>query len=164
MDRIWAPWRIQFILGQKPGPEQKKGCIFCEKPKENRDAENFILERGKKCFTLLNLYPYNSGHLMVVPYLHTASLEDLDPETHGEMMETVSRMTAMMRNVLQPHGFNVGMNLGAVAGAGIKDHLHMHVVPRWTGDVNFMPVLDDTRIINEHIEETYRRMMEGLGK
>lgn len=151
---ITAPWRIGYILGKKP-----RGCVFCRIAKDpRRDAENFVLRRGSRTFTLLNLYPYNNGHLMVVPYKHTADLGRLDAETLSEMMRETVFWTAAMAKALRTDGFNIGMNLGRGAGAGIADHLHLHIVPRWIGDANFMPVLGDTKVLPVSLEETYRRL------
>ncbi len=153
MEQIWAPWRIEYIRKAK-----EDGCILCRKPKENNDEANFILYRGQNNFVLLNIYPYNPGHLMVVPYKHTANLADL---TDGEIIEhfdLVKRSLGLLKEVLNPTGFNIGLNLGKVAGAGIATHLHTHIVPRWEGDTNFMPVLSDTRIIPEALAATYRSL------
>ena len=153
MERIWAPWRIPYIRLQKPA-----GCIFCDKPKENKDEENLILYRGKQNFVIMNAYPYNPGHLMVVPYRHTGKLEDMGPEERNEHYEIVSRAVGILRGVTMTESFNIGMNLGRVAGAGIDDHIHTHIVPRWNGDNNFMPVVADTRIISESMEDIYKRL------
>jgi ATP adenylyltransferase len=153
MERIWAPWRIRYI-------EQGKveGCILCDKPKENKDAENYILYRGKKNFVILNSYPYNPGHLMVAPYRHLDSPEKLTDEELREHYELVIKSLAVLREVFKPGGFNIGMNLGRVAGAGIADHIHSHVVPRWGGDSNFMPVMADVRVLPQALEDSYRKL------
>lgn len=153
MKDLWSPWRIEYVLQKKP-----KGCIFCTKCQENLDEENLILFRGEHNFVILNRYPYNNGHLMVVPYRHVNMLNDLTPDEQVEMMQLVSLSIQVLTESMHPDGFNVGMNLGASAGAGIKDHIHMHVVPRWTGDTNFMPVLSDTRVIVEALEQSYARL------
>jgi ATP adenylyltransferase len=153
MEHIWAPWRIRYI-------EQAdvKGCFLCEKPKENKDTENYILHRGQQNFVILNSYPYNPGHLMIAPYRHLDSPEKLtDAELH-EHYEIVRRSLAVLREVFKPAGFNVGMNLGRVAGAGIADHIHTHIVPRWSGDTNFMPVMADIRVIPEALAESYEKL------
>jgi len=134
------------------------GCIFCDKPNENNDAENLILHRGRSSFVLLNLYPYNNGHLMVAPYLHTATLDDLDDAALLEMMTLTRAAQVVVRSAYGAHGFNIGMNLGAVAGAGIADHLHMHVVPRWNGDTNFMPVIGDTKVMPDTLAGSYAKL------
>ena len=158
MERLWAPWRMQYVAGAA----KSEGCIFCEKWKAGEDAENLLLCRGETCFTILNLFPYNNGHLMVVPVRHVADIVDLAPAEHAEMFRQMQRAVTALRETMRPHGFNVGFNLGQAAGAGIADHLHLHVVPRWTGDTNFMPVLGDTRVISEALEETYRKLKKEL--
>jgi ATP adenylyltransferase len=150
METLWAPWRIGYIIGEKP-----EGCIFCVKAAEDRDAENYIVWRGRRCFVILNIFPYNNGHVMVVPYAHVASLEDLDPETSQELMSLTQQALGVLRRTMRPAGFNIGINLGAAAGAGVADHVHIHVVPRWVGDTNFMPVLSDTRVISQSLESSY---------
>ncbi len=153
MRQIWAPWRIEYIQMEKP-----EGCILCEKPRQNSDATNYILYRGDKNFVIMNSYPYNSGHLMIVPYRHIANLEELTNEELHEHIEIVSRSVKVLRQVFNPDGFNIGMNVGRIAGAGIDKHIHTHIVPRWEGDTNFMPVLSDTKVINEALAETYRKL------
>jgi ATP adenylyltransferase len=154
MDRLWTPWRMSYIgTAEKP-----VGCIFCVKPTEQRDEENFILYRGERAFVLLNLYPYNSGHLMVVPYLHTGDLAALAPEIANEVFALTQRSVSALTTVYHPQGFNVGINLGEVAGGSISAHLHVHVVPRWGGDTNFMPVTAETKVLPETLDQTYRRL------
>ena len=153
MKYIWAPWRIQYILEEKP-----KGCILCDKPKENKDAQNHLLYRGEKNFILMNLYPYNPGHLLVAPYRHMASLEELTDEERNEHYKLVSRSVSILREEFGADGFNLGGNLGKVAGAGIDDHFHSHIIPRWQGDTNFMTVLDDVRVIPQALAETYDKL------
>jgi len=157
MERIWAPWRIQYIQMEKP-----EGCILCEKPGQNNDAQNYILHRGDKNFIILNSYPYNPGHLMVAPYRHVASLEKLTDEERQEHFEIVSRSVRVLRQVFNPGGFNIGINLGKAAGAGIEDHFHTHIVPRWQGDTNFMPVLSDVRVLPEALADTYQKLKGKL--
>ena len=154
MKYLWAPWRIEYI---KKATEEE-GCILCHKPAQDDDAANYILYRGKKNFVVLNAYPYNSGHLMVAPYRHVASLEELTKEELHEHYEIVSRSLTVLKQEFGPAGFNIGMNLGRIAGAGIDKHLHSHIVPRWAGDTNFMPVIGDTGVINEALAETYKRL------
>ncbi len=151
MKQIWAPGRIDYIRGEKP-----LGCILCDKPKEDRDQENLILHRGKHGFVLLNLYPYNSGHLMVCPYQHVDTLEELSDEIAANLMQILKTSLAALRKAFQPEGHNIGLNLGKAGGAGIDDHLHFHLVPRWAGDTNFMTVVSESRVIPEDIGETYR--------
>jgi ATP adenylyltransferase len=150
MKYVWAPWRIEYIKAEKPA-----GCIFCDKPKENKDKKNYILYRGKKNFVMLNSYPYNPGHLLVAPYRHIGNMEELTEAERNEHYELVSWSIVVLKKVLKPVGLNIGANLGRVAGAGIEDHFHSHVVPRWQGDNNFMPVLGDTKVIPQALADTY---------
>ena len=156
MDYLWAPWRIEYIKIAKE--EAKKGCILCSKPAAANDRKNLILHRGKHSFIIMNAYPYNSGHLMVAPKRHVANLEDLEDAERNELFAFVSHSIAVMKKTFNAEGFNVGMNLGRIAGAGIDTHIHTHVVPRWVGDTNFMPVTGDIRIVNEAILETYDKL------
>lgn len=153
MKRMWSPWRIEYILSEKP-----EGCIFCDKPRQDADADNLILFRGRFCYIIMNRYPYNNGHLMVVPYEHVSMPYELSHDTLLEMTLQINMCLQVLAEAMQPEGFNVGMNLGEAAGAGIKDHLHAHIVPRWTGDTNFMSVLDDTRVIVEALEHCYQTL------
>jgi ATP adenylyltransferase len=157
MKRMWTPWRIEYILSDKS--EKHSGCLFCNKANEKRDRENLILYRGERCYIILNLYPYNNGHLMVVPYAHCASVTDLDAATLGDMMLLVRRCVATLKKSMTPDGFNIGINIGHAAGAGVAHHVHMHVVPRWVGDSNFIPVLSETRLIPEDLNQTYERLL-----
>ncbi len=157
MENIWAPWRIDYILSKKPA-----GCIFCDKPRENKDEENLILLRGKNHFMIMNAFPYNNGHMMVVPYRHTATLAGWSAEEQQEMMELADLGVELLRRAMRPDGFNLGINMGLVGGAGVADHIHLHIVPRWNGDTNFMPVLADTRVISEHLRATYGKLKETL--
>ena len=154
MRNIWAPWRMKYI----EQPKKKEGCLFCRVIKEDRDEENHVLVRKERCFIMLNLYPYNNGHLMVSPYAHVASLEKLEMKDRNALFETVANAIANLRKEMNPEGFNVGINIGEVAGAGISAHIHVHVVPRWAGDTNFMPVTGETKVISQAIEETYQKM------
>ncbi len=153
MKYIWAPWRIQYIQGEKPS-----GCILCDKPKENKDAENYILFRAELNFIMLNSYPYNPGHLLIAPYRHVATPEDLTPAERNEHFKLVSRGITVLKEAFQPGGFNFGANLGKVAGAGIDDHFHSHIVPRWQGDTNYIPVLSDVRVVPQALADTYRAL------
>jgi len=153
MEQMWAPWRIKYIQMERP-----EGCILCDKPKENKDIQNYILFRGDKNFVILNSYPYNPGHLMVVPYRHVANLEDLTGDERQEHFELVSRSIKVLRQVFKPGGFNIGMNMGKAAGAGIDDHFHTHIVPRWQGDTNFMPVLAEVKVLPEALADTYKKL------
>jgi ATP adenylyltransferase len=153
MEQIWAPWRIEYIQMEKP-----EGCILCDKPSQNNDVQNYILHRGDKNFVIMNSYPYNPGHLMIAPYRHIASLEELTKEELHEHFDIVTRSIKLLRQVFNPGGFNIGMNIGQVAGAGIYRHVHTHIVPRWQGDTNFMPVISDVRVVPEALAETYNRL------
>ncbi len=153
MKQIWAPWRIEYIQMQKP-----EGCILCDKPKQKDDVANYILYRGDKNFVMMNSYPYNPGHLMVAPYRHVGHLEELTDEERHEHFDMVSQGVKLLKEIFSPAGFNIGMNLGRVAGAGIDDHVHTHIVPRWQGDTNFMPVIADVRVMPEALAETYNKL------
>lgn len=163
MDKLWAPWRIEYI---RNGIQNKNSsCFFCDYQKtKNEDQENLVLYRGEKNFVLMNYYPYNNGHLMVAPYLHTGDLSDLDSETKLEMMELVDESCNILQDKMQAEGFNAGLNIGSVAGAGVDDHLHMHIVPRWQGDTNFMPVLGHTKVISEGLLETWKNLKTEFDK
>ena len=151
--RIWAPWRLAYVKDASKDVEQ--GCIFCVKPGEEDDRENLIVHRGERCFVILNLYPYTNGHLMIAPYEHLSGIQELPGETTAEMMALAQRAIEVLEAQYEPHGFNVGFNQGRVAGAGVEHHIHMHVVPRWGGDTNFMPVLADTRVMPQTLDQTY---------
>ena len=153
MEQIWAPWRIQYIEMEKP-----EDCILCGKPGQNNDDVNYILYRGGQNFIILNSYPYNPGHLMVAPYRHIGSLEELTDKERNEHFEIVIRSVQVLRQVFDPGGFNIGMNLGKVAGAGIDDHVHTHIVPRWQSDTNFMPVLSDVRVMPEALTDIHQKL------
>jgi ATP adenylyltransferase len=144
---------MEYIQSRK-----SKGCVFCNALKSKDGLDNLIIYRGKTCFVTLNRYPYTSGHIMVLPFMHVRNLTDLDTETRSEMMELATRGTQVLAKVYNPQGFNVGLNLGEAAGAGIKEHIHMHVVPRWAGDSNFMTAVGETRMLPEDILESYRRI------
>ena len=153
MEQIWAPWRMKYIQMEKP-----RGCILCENTEQNNDAPNYILYRGDKNFVIMNSYPYNPGHLMIAPYRHIANLDELTNEELHEHFEIVSRSIKVLRQVFNPGGFNLGINMGKVAGVGIEDHFHTHIVPRWQGDTNFMPVISDVRVVPEALAETYEKL------
>lgn len=157
-DRMWAPWRMNYI----DGSHKNEGCIFCVKPKQDNDRENLLLYRGNKCHIIMNLFPYNNGHIMISPYKHTGNLEELDDEEMLEIMNLSGMCIKVMKNSINPAGFNAGFNLGKAAGAGVDDHLHFHIVPRWNGDTNFMPVLGETKVISEHILQTYDKLKKAI--
>lgn len=156
LDRLWTPWRASYVTGAA-GPRDD-ACFLCASPRADRDEETFILHRGARSYVLLNLYPYNSGHLMVAPYGHIGSLPALDRETATELWELTQLAVRALTQEYRPEGFNLGMNLSRAAGAGVPDHLHFHVVPRWVGDTNYMPVTAGTKVLPERLEETYRRL------
>jgi ATP adenylyltransferase len=180
---LWTPWRMQYITGDGQGGEgslkeanrgaaeeadlpqaESTGCVFCDRARMSpeHDRANLVLLRGERNFVILNLYPYNSAHLMVVPYLHTSDFASLDAQTTGEMTALLQRMLRTISQEYKPEGFNMGMNLGRVAGAGVADHVHMHLVPRWAGDTNFMPVVGQTKVMPELLETTYDRLKARL--
>jgi len=157
VERIWSPWRSVYIESFKSLPE-KEDCIFCEFPKLNQDEEKLILFRGKTCFVIMNLYPYNSGHLMVVPYQHTTELSLLTEECSTEIIALLAKCQKAVREELKAQGFNIGVNIGKVAGAGIEEHIHFHIVPRWNGDTNFMPVFADIKVVPEEMKKSYSKL------
>jgi ATP adenylyltransferase len=154
MSYLWTPWRLPYLRGEEPLPEE---CLFCLKPTAE-DAEAHILHRGALCYVILNRFPYNNGHLMVVPYAHVPTLEALDTPTATELMLLVQRSLSVLREAYNPQGFNVGVNIGEAAGAGVVGHVHLHVVPRWSGDSNYMTAIGQTRVIPEWLEQTYARL------
>ncbi|TES94502.1 MAG: HIT domain-containing protein [Candidatus Cloacimonadota bacterium] len=158
MDKIWAPWRSKYILNK----DKEEGCILCNRLKKQKDEENYILYRGKRTFIIMNIFPYNNGHLMVAPYRHTGFIEVLDSGVGKELFDSLTLGVKILKASLEPDGFNLGMNLGRVAGAGIEDHLHIHIVPRWNGDTNFMPVLTDTKILSFSLDEVYKLLRKAL--
>jgi ATP adenylyltransferase len=155
-DRIWAPWRLEYV--KDASKDSDAGCIFCTKPAEGDDEAALIVHRGERCYVILNRYPYTNGHLMVAPFEHVARLQELDAETVAEMMALAQRAMGGLDGVYDPEGYNVGFNQGRVAGAGFDGHIHLHVVPRWAGDTNYMPVLADTRVMPQSLEESYRAL------
>jgi ATP adenylyltransferase len=155
---LWAPWRIDYILGPKEGE-----CIFCAAAAASDDATAGVIDRATRCFTMLNAYPYASGHVMVSPYRHVGELERLDDDESLDLMRLARRAVAALRTVMSPDGFNAGLNLGTVAGAGFADHLHLHVVPRWRGDTSFMPVIGGARVVPQALDVTRRLLADALG-
>ena len=161
MKQLWAPWRMPYLRGEH---ERAEGCVFCRKA-EGSDAEEHILYRGAACFVVLNRYPYSNGHMMVVPYAHVSSLIALPDEVLLEVFRLVCKAESILLAAAAPHGFNVGINEGHAAGAGIEEHIHVHVVPRWDGDANYMTTIGETRVIPEMLDETYamlRPLFEAL--
>jgi len=154
---VWAPWRIEYILGEK-----EETCLFCRVISEDKDADNLVLYRGRLAFVIMNLYPYNPGHLMVAPYEHVSELDDVKPDAAAEIMTLTQKCITVLKKAMSPHGFNAGFNLGEIGGASIKEHLHMHIVPRWQGDNNYMPVLSDIRVIPQALAETYQLLAPGF--
>jgi ATP adenylyltransferase len=154
MNVIWAPWRMAYIRSSR----KPTGCIFCMKSRERRDASNLLLHRGRHGFVIMNLFPYNSGHVMVAPYRHVKSLEALSADGALELLRLMNLSLRALRTEIRPEGFNIGINVGRVSGAGIADHVHLHIVPRWNGDTNFMPLFAETRVIPEHLQQTYRKL------
>ena len=158
MKTLWAGWRSKYV-GSEP---KKEGCIFCDFPKEAKDRENHILFRGASAYMIMNKFPYSNGHLMVIPYRHLSDFTLLDREEADEIMLLAKYAVLALKASYNPHGFNIGWNIGAAAGAGIADHMHMHIVPRWQGDTNFMPVLGEVKVIPEDLEDSYNRIKANL--
>lgn len=155
---LWAPWRMEYILGEK----KDKGCIFCTLPKENNDKENLIIFRSKFSFVIMNKYPYNNGHLMVVPYNHVNSLEKLNEGEFIDIFNLMKRSIKALEKTFKPQGLNIGINIGKAAGAGIDTHVHVHIVPRWIGDTNFIPVFSDCKVISDYIANTYEQLLPNF--
>jgi ATP adenylyltransferase len=151
--RIWAPWRLPYV--KDASKDTDEGCIFCTAPAENDDRRTLIVHRGDRCFVILNKFPYTNGHLMVAPYEHLATLPDLNSETLTEMMALAQRAIVVLDDAYAPQGYNAGLNQGRIAGAGFADHIHLHVVPRWAGDTNYMPVVADTRVMPQSLADSY---------
>ena len=158
--RIWAPWRLEYV--KDASKDKGSECIFCAALDADDDAANLVVHRGDRCFVILNKFPYTNGHLMVAPYEHVAELQRLDEETLAELMSLAQRGMNALEQSYAPHGYNVGFNQGRVAGAGVEHHIHMHVVPRWGGDTNFMPVLGDTRVMNQARHDSYETVKEAF--
>lgn len=154
MNHLWSPWRMEYIDNNM----KESGCAFCLELAREDGPDNLIITRGKRAFVILNRYPYTSGHIMVVPFMHVSSLYELDQECRAEIIELTNQFLLVLENEYHPDGFNVGMNLGEAAGAGIAEHLHMHIVPRWSGDTNFMTALAETRVLPEALRDTYMRL------
>ena len=156
MKRLWAPWRMEYILDEK----KHGSCLFCDisLDKKGNDTKNLILYRGKYCFVVLNKYPYNNGHLMVVPYFHTSTFDGLSDDVLFELMKTQKISVDIIKKAMNPDGFNLGLNIGKVAGAGMESHMHLHIVPRWTGDTDSMPIIAETRVMPQHLKKSYNKL------
>jgi ATP adenylyltransferase len=160
MDYLWTPWRYAYVAGIDKTP----GCVFCDLPKAGDDAKTHIVHRGQHCYVVLNRYPYTPGHLMVVPFAHLGELQALSVVAAYEMMEITRKMEGTLRHLYKPDGLNLGMNIGKAAGAGVAGHIHMHILPRWFADSNFVSVVGETRVLPESLEETYQRIREVMGR
>lgn len=158
MKQLWAPWRMAYV-GKDSEPEE---CVFCLQEKAHQDQERLVLHRGRHCFVVMNKFPYSNGHLLIVPFRHTSELETLCDEERLELFELLIRAQETLKRSFHPQGFNIGINLGKVGGAGVTEHLHIHIVPRWLGDTNFMPVFSDIRVIPQHLEATYKVLRKGF--
>ena len=161
MKLLWAPWRKAYIRPEKP---QKKSCLFCRLLNEKKDTSNYILKRSSSSFSLLNLYPYNGGHVMVVPNRHVNSLSKLKNPEKLDLLHLVDEMIEALEKSFKPHGFNLGINMGRAAGAGVPKHIHIHIVPRWKGDNNFMSVTADTKVVSESLDSAYKAISKTLKK
>ena len=157
MEQLWSPWRMEYILGEKNSGE----CIFCFAHQDQADVENLVLYRGKFAYVILNKFPYNTGHSLIIPYRHVPSYENLEPAERAEMMELLNQITKVLREVYQPEAFNVGANIGTAAGAGIAPHVHFHILPRWSGDTNFLTTVTQTRVIPEGLHDTYAKLKDA---
>ncbi|MCA1808104.1 MAG: HIT domain-containing protein [Lentisphaerae bacterium] len=153
MHRMWAPWRMDYILKSR-----EPGCFLCDILQADEDQTNLVLQRGEHCAVLMNRYPYNNGHLMVTPYRHVDALESMQSDEHLDMMQLAARACERLRRVINPDGFNIGINQGAAAGAGLREHIHLHIVPRWNGDTNFMPVLAEVKVIPQSLQELWEQL------
>lgn len=160
MDHLWSPWRYQYVSGG----ERREGCLFCIVAAANRDAEDFVIHRASLNFVMLNRFPYTAGHLMIAPYAHVDTLEGATEETAAEMMMLTRQAAKRLRRIYRPDGMNIGMNIGASAGAGVAGHIHMHVLPRWTGDANFMSTVGETRVLPEELNETYAKLSSAFSR
>jgi len=165
LNRLWSPWRYEYISSGGGEDVGKQTCVFCSiQADPARDEANFVLYRGERNYIVLNIYPYISGHLLVVPFEHVADLDTASKETTDELMDLIKRGQTALREVYRPGGFNVGMNLGRSAGAGIVDHIHVHIMPRWTGDTNFISTIGETRVIPEDLTTTYRKLSDRFSR
>ncbi|MCJ7432938.1 MAG: HIT domain-containing protein [Anaerolineales bacterium] len=160
MKHLWSPWRMEYLENH----EKEDGCVFCNSQAKTDGADNLIAFRGERAYVILNRYPYTNGHLMVIPFEHKSTLEELDSLTRAEMMELATRCMSVLRKVYKPQAFNMGANIGEAAGAGVVGHVHIHIVPRWSGDTNFMSALGETRVLPESLEDTYRKIHRAFQK
>lgn len=162
MKRIWAPWRMEYILDEK----KHGSCLFCDvsQAKTSQDSRNLILSRQKHCFVIMNKYPYNNGHVMVVPYFHTPTFDGLSDKILFDFIKTIDMTVSRLKKALTPDGFNMGLNFGKVAGAGMEQHMHFHIVPRWAGDTDSMPIISELRVMPEHIRKTYTKLRRNFKK
>jgi ATP adenylyltransferase len=159
LDRLWSPWRSEYIASSGAADSESQSCVFCNlQADRHNDETNFVVHRASRSFIVLNRYPYISGHLLIVPYLHVGDLDAAPKETTDELMDLTKRSQTALREAYSPPGFNIGMNLGHAAGAGIVDHIHLHILPRWTGDTNFMTTVSETRVISEDLAITYQKL------
>lgn len=162
MDKLWSPWRSNYIQSFK-NKSDKEECVFCSVPKlDISDDESLVVYKSKLCYVMLNLFPYNSGHLLIIPYRHISDLEDLTEEEFSEITKLLTLSKKILTKTMKPHGFNIGANLGKAAGAGIDQHIHFHIVPRWNGDTNFMPALGEVKVISQDLLETKRDLMKAF--
>jgi len=158
MDKLWAPWRVNYITS---ATEKTKGCIFCQMLKKKDDHQHLIFTRTEHCFAVLNLYPYNNGHALILPYRHVNDLSKLKPEELADFIVLLNSTKTLLDRTLSPQGYNIGMNIGKAAGAGVPGHIHIHIVPRWKGDVNFMPVTADTKVISQSLRELFDLLVKA---
>ena len=161
MDKLWAPWRVKYITKIVKAP---KGCVFCNIYKQKADKKNFVVARSKHAYSVLNIYPYNNGHMLIVPNRHVSDLSQLKREERDDLMDLLEATKALLDKTMKPHGYNVGINLGKAAGAGFPEHIHIHLVPRWTGDVNFMPVTGNTKVISQSLKALHEKLLKESKK
>ena len=159
MDQMWAPWRMDYVSGEISKIE---GCVFCEIVKEKDDSKHHIVYRGKHCYVVLNKFPYNNGHVMIIPYMHTEDLLELPLNVQQECQLLINKTIKALKDVFNPQGINLGLNMGSAAGAGIAEHIHYHLLPRWQGDTNFMPVIAGSKVISESLDSTFKKLKEAL--
>lgn len=159
IEKLWAPWRMEYIRSKKD-----KSCIFCDKPKNNNDRKMLILHKSEHAFVMMNLYPYNNGHLLIAPYAHVDNTQDMTNEEKNEVMTLADQSMTVIKKTMQAEGFNFGANIGSIGGAGIEEHIHFHIVPRWKGDTNFMPIIGHTKVQVDGLLETYDRLKRGFEK